>query len=115
MSFLVVGGVTIPVAPGSNNNRDVQDNVDRSRMFDNSMKVSQSGTEKRIWNFSTPPVARATADAYDAQIGTVASQTCSGDVLGGSVTCYTRRTGWQPVHKSSTEHLVVLSFALDEA
>lgn len=113
MSSLIVGGVEIPVAVNSGP-RSRLDAVDRSRMFDNSMKASQTGTAKREWDFATPPVARATADTYETTLAAIAAQTCSGDLLGGSVSCFTEITGWNPVAAPGA-HYVELSFRLYEA
>lgn len=113
MPALVVAGVTIPVA-ASGVTRDREDGVDRARAFDKTMRATQAGTAKRSWTFATPPVARATADTYEATLATVTAQTCSGDILGGTVTCLTEiLPGWTPI-KQSTGHLAVVHFALYE-
>lgn len=100
MPSLVVGGVTIPVAPGGIS-RDRPDNVDRARRFDNSYSASQSGTAKRDFHFSTPPVSRSLADAYEATLGLVAPQLCWGTILGGSENIILQSenflTSWGPV------------------
>lgn len=83
MPALSVGGVTIPVAPGGIS-RDRPDNVDRARRFDNSYSASQAGTAKRDFHFSTPPVSRSLADAYEATLALVTPHTCEGDIIGGS-------------------------------
>lgn len=83
MSSLIVGFVTIPVAPGGIR-RDRLDAIDRARAFDNTYRASVTGNPKRDWLFSTPPVTRALADAYETALGQVAPQLCSGDILGGS-------------------------------
>lgn len=113
MPVLVVGGVTIKVAPGGVS-RDRLDNVDRARAFDNTYRASQSGTVKRDFHFSTPPIPRATADTYEATLGVVTAQTCSGDILGASISCCSEITGWAPSPYQSG-HLVVGSFILHEA
>lgn len=82
MPPLVVAGVEIPVAL-SGGKRSRNDNVDRSRMFDNTMKVSQSGTAKRTWDFSTPPMHRNDADLLEGILAGVAAKTVSGDLIGG--------------------------------
>lgn len=83
MPSLVVGGVTIKVAPGGIS-RDRLDNVDRGRAFDNTYRASQSGTSKRDFHFSTPPIPRVFADIYEGVLSVVAAQACSGDILGGT-------------------------------
>lgn len=83
MASVTVGGQTIKVAPGGIQ-RPRFDNVDRSRVFDNSYKASVSGTPKRDWDFSTPPVIRSVAEFYENILSSVASLPCSGDIIGGS-------------------------------
>lgn len=79
----MVGGLVIPVA-SSGADWDFIDNVDRSRVFDNSYFASQAGTTKRDHHFSTPPVTRALAEIYASALNIVGPQVCSGDLLGGS-------------------------------
>lgn len=83
MPALVVGGITIPVAPGGIS-RDRLDMVDRARAMDGTYRASATGNPKREWRFSTPPVARSLADFYEVVLGGVGAVTCSGDILGGS-------------------------------
>lgn len=115
MPALVVGGVTIKITEGGTS-RARLDNVDRSRAFDNTYRASVSGTAKRDFNFTTPPIPRATIDTYEATLGIVTPQTCSGDILGGSISCCSEITGWSPVQTSGgpSAHYVVGSFTLHE-
>lgn len=83
MASLIVGGVSIPVAPGGIQ-RDRNDLSDRARSFDGTYRVAVAGSPKRDWMFSTPPIPRQNADFYESILTTVAAQACSGDVLGGS-------------------------------
>lgn len=81
MSQLVVGGIVIPVAPSSGS-RDRLDDVDRARAFDNTYRASVTGSPKREWHFSTPPISRVVADYYESILGTIGSQVCQGELLG---------------------------------
>lgn len=83
MSSLIVGGVSIPVAPGGIDRAWI-DLVDRARALDGTYRASATGTAKRDWNFSTPPITREFADFFETILQAVAAQVCSGDVLGGS-------------------------------
>lgn len=108
-----MGGVTIPVAPGSVS-RDRDDLTDRRRSFDGTYRASQTGGAVRTWRFRTPPVTRALADSYEATLGTVAAQLCSGDLLGLPTMCCAQiDSGWNAI-KASTSHLVELPFTLHE-
>lgn len=113
MAAVIVGGVTIKVAPGGVA-RDRVDNVDRSRAFDGTYYASATGTAKRDWHFKTPLVPRATGDTYEATLATVAAQSCSGDIIGATVSCCSEITGWEPTPLSSTVHYVSISFVLHE-
>lgn len=81
MASLIIGGVAIPVAVSSPR-RDRLDMTDRARAFDGTYRASATGTPKREWTFSTPPVARAVADLYELTLGRVEAQGCSGDIIG---------------------------------
>lgn len=83
MASLIVGGVTIPVAPNGIS-RDRLDWTDRARAFDGTYRASVTGNPKREFHFSTPPVLRATADFYELVLGTVTALPCSGDIIGGA-------------------------------
>ena len=81
MSSLIVGGVTVPVAPGGIK-RVRLDGVDRARAFDQTFRASVTGNPKRDWTFSTPPISRANADLLESVLGTITAQTVSGDIIG---------------------------------
>lgn len=84
MASLIIGGVTIPVSPGGIS-RDRNDLTDRARAFDGTYRASATGTAKRDWTFSTPPVTRHLADFYESILSVVTTQVCSGDIIGGSM------------------------------
>lgn len=88
MAGLVVGGVTIPVTVPSIK-RDRDDLTDRGRAFDGTYRASATGSPKRDWVFSTPPLLRSVADLYEAVLTTIGSQICSGDIIGGSANLLT--------------------------
>lgn len=112
MPALVVGGVAISIAPGGVK-RDRNDAVDRRRAFDNTYRASSTGNPKHDFHFSTPPIPRATSDTYETTLATVTAQTCSGDILGTSMSCCSEITGWTPVLVKGG-HRVVLEFILHE-
>lgn len=113
MPALQIGATVIPIAPDGFD-QDLEDNVDRARADDGTMRVTVLGPSKRSWPFRTPPLTRANADAIDAVIQTATVQSCSGDILGATINCFSRRTGWKGVVVKGG-HRVVLSFVLDEA
>lgn len=81
MPPLVVSGVTIPVSVDGGT-RDRDDFTDRGRSFNGTFRVSATGSPKRRWNFSTPPVSSALADYYEGILTSLSSQVCSGDLIG---------------------------------
>lgn len=113
MPGLQVGATVIPLAPDGFD-REIDEGTDRSRAVDGTMHVTVLGSDKRSWPFRTPPILRADANTIDAVLAVKTAQSCSGDVLGGTVSCYTRRTGWKGVTVQGG-HRVVLSFLLEEA
>lgn len=80
---LIVGGVPIPVSPGGIK-RDRLDGVDRARAFDQTYRASTTGTAKKDYFFTTPPIPRQQADLIEQTLGIVTPQVCSGDIIGGS-------------------------------
>lgn len=89
MPSLVVSGLSVKVAPGGVQ-RERLDAVDRARAFDNTMRASSTGSPKRDWMLSTPPILRGLADIYERTLSAVGAQTCSGDIIGGSSNLLTR-------------------------
>lgn len=84
MSVLNIGGLVIPVAASGVVSRARYDAVDRARAFDGSYRVSVTGTPKRDWTFTTPPVTRALADQYELTLSNVIPMNCSGDIIGNN-------------------------------
>lgn len=98
MPSLSVGGVTILVAPGGIS-RERLDGVDRARAFDQTYRASVTGTPKRDFHFSTPPLTTANAQAYETILGAVLPQACSGDLIGNAsnmVTYSEALDSWTP-------------------
>lgn len=112
MGFLSVGGLNIPVAPGSGS-WDWNDAVDRRRAFDNTYRASATGGAARDGHWTTPPVTRDNASIYRAQLSKVDSQLCVGDLLESPTMCCAEFISETPV-KQSNGHLLQLSFALHE-
>lgn len=112
MSSLVVGGVVIPVAVSSPN-WSRSDAADRSRVFDNTFFVSQTGGAARDWTFSTPPVTQALADTYIAALASPAAKLCSGDILQIPTMCSPELPSGKPTRAVGGNY-VVLDFMLHE-
>jgi hypothetical protein len=111
MAFLIVAGVTVPVEPGGGE-RGIVEIGDRGRAFDGSMLASIRA-RKRVWNVTTAPMSSTDMGTlYTALLAATVS--CSGDWMGGSVTCFPEITGGPPV-KTAAGHREVLSFILHES
>lgn len=85
MSFLVVAGITVACARDTASKRLVRIGSS-SRSFDGTLR-SQTRAQKREWTVSTTPTVEATAVTLEAAVDLGEQVTCSGDLLGGSVTC----------------------------
>lgn len=83
MSAIIVGGLSIPVSPGSIS-RPRFDMADRARALDGTYKASVTGNPKRDFLFTTIPLKREIADVYEGCLAVVTPQVCSGDIIGGS-------------------------------
>jgi len=87
---------------------------DRHRAFDGTYRSSVTDT-LRAWDLTTIPLTRTVANTlYTTLTTTVQPSSCSGDLLGGSVDCFTKLTGWHPIVSDST-HRVVVTFRLEES
>lgn len=95
MPFLVVAGITVPVASWS---KVVVENVDDARAFNNTARTSVAGTRKYDYPVTTTPgLSKADADALIAAMPQGATITCSGDMLGASGSYKARVTGYEPI------------------
>ena len=111
MAFLVVAGVTVPVALNTTSGAPVEAG-ERVRAWDNSM-LSTVRDFKDEWQVTTALMLRADADTLKAALQGTPPLTCSGDLLGGSVSCHAVITGERYVKKGVGE-MVALSFTLME-
>lgn len=84
-AFLVIAGLTVPVAEGSAVKRLERDGVNE-RAFGGMLRWT--GTyEKRAWAVVTGLMLDADATAVETAIALGAQVACSGNALGGTVTC----------------------------
>lgn len=114
MSFLIVGNSSaVAIAPGGSKLNPVEVG-DRHRAFDGTYRSSVTDS-LRSWDLTTVPLVRATADTlYTTLTSVVQPSSCSGDLLGGSVDCFTKLTGWRPIVSDST-YRVIVNFRLEES
>lgn len=110
MAALVVGGVTVKVAVGGVSRRRVEIG-DRVRAFGGRLR-SSIRARKWEWAVTTPAVPVAEASTYLTAIETV-PVSCSGDALGGTVSCHGTLTGWNDAGLPGGTHVIV-SFDLLE-
>ena len=113
MSFLVVGTETVSVKATETPARERVYNRDENRAFDNTLLVTTTGTTKSEWRARTVPMVRADADTLVTQIETI-PVTCSGDLLGGSVSCVGKVVAFDPVAVNG-DHYVEVEFLLRQA
>lgn len=87
MAFLIVASITIPVAVGGATSKALEKAGSESRSFSGSLRSTTRWT-KRSWQFTTRSLTDAAAVTIETAVNGGAFVTCSGDALGGSVTCH---------------------------
>jgi hypothetical protein len=84
-AFLVVAGITVHIARGQ-----AVESIERigssSRAYAGNLR-SAVRAEKRSWRVTTTPMIGADATTLRAAVALAAQVTCSGNALGGTVTC----------------------------
>lgn len=86
MPSLVIGGVTIPRVTAAP--RTVVEAIDRERAFDNTMLAVQIAPAKASWSITVAHCTTAQLATIEAALAGTPPVTCSGDLLGGSVSCH---------------------------
>ncbi|MBA3853329.1 MAG: hypothetical protein C0503_02880 [Gemmatimonas sp.] len=86
MPFLVIDGITVPVSTSGAQVLPPERIGSSARTFDGSLRTTIR-FEKRGWKFRTPPRPVADWSALEAAVAFGAFVDCSGDALGGTVTC----------------------------
>jgi hypothetical protein len=113
MAFLVVAGITVPVAwPEGAPANEVVEIGDRMRAFDGTM-LSSIRARKREQPVITHPMALAARDTLRAVLTGSPPITCSGDLLGGSGSYDASGLSDRVITGSGGRHYV-LSFVLHE-
>lgn len=95
MPALVVGAVTVSGAVSAP--KTVLEAVDRDRAVDNSLLATQLGTAKGQWAIQVTNRPAAELSAIIAALLAVPPITCSGDLLGGTVSCHPEMHGTEVV------------------
>lgn len=86
---------------------------DAARAIDGSYRSTVT-LRKREWKLSTPPMVRADANVLESRLSGAGPLSCSGDLLGGTVSCFPELTGWSAIGVPAS-HKVRLDFSLHEA
>lgn len=86
MAFLIVGGVTIPVAWPDGEDNDIEEIGDRERAFAGNL-LSSIRARKNTWSIRTRLLTTTERDAIRAVLEETPPIACSGDMLGGFVNC----------------------------
>lgn len=103
----------VPVEIGSDG--AVRDNAEvggRARMLDGTMHSSVRDS-KGGWRIRTTPILRASGDSLVAVLTGTQPLSCSGDLLGGSVTCHAELGQVRHVKTADGERQIV-EFTLHE-
>ena len=86
MAFLVVGGVTVHVATSGATKKAIERIGSSTRAFAGNLRTTVRA-EKRAWQFTTHWLTNTDAAALETAVALGAHVVCSGDALGGSITC----------------------------
>lgn len=113
MSFLVVGGITVPIAASSTPSRSDEEIGDRQRAFDGTMRQTVIAV-KHNHAGETKPLLKVDADALVTALQATPPITCSGDWLGASGSYFAQVTEYRGVKVGSVARVVV-AFTLMEA
>ncbi len=114
MAFLTIptfGDVPVALDPSAATQK-VDEVGTRRRAFDGSMH-STIRDRKRNWRVRTRPMLRADADSMVSALEGTAPLACSGDLLGGAVSCHYELASIDHPKKQTGEHQVV-EFILHE-
>lgn len=112
MSFLVVGGITVPIAASSTPSRSDEEIGDRARSFDGTMRQTVIAV-KHNHAGETVPISKTDADALVTALQASPPITCSGDWLGASGSYFGQVTDYHAVKVGSPYYIV--AFTLMEA
>lgn len=112
MAFLVVGGVTVPVAAGSSPTLKYVQIGEVAPAFDGSPRSSVQSERLEVEGIVTPPMLDAAAATLLAVLRGSHPITCSGDLLGSSMSCVPTDIQTAPVHLSPTVRRRAVSFRL---
>ena len=112
MPYLTIGATDVDVA-ADGVSEEVQNIGDRYRAFDGTMR-STVRAYKSVWTVQTVPMARATADTLQGVLEGSQPISCSGDLLGGTVSCHVEPLGTQAVAGAAGAELKVVRFRLHE-
>lgn len=86
MSFLVIAGITVPVAEGSFKEAEREKGGSQTRAFAGNLRSTERWN-KRVWNLTTALMLDADCSTLKSAVQLGVVVTCSGDALGGSVSC----------------------------
>lgn len=86
MPFLVIADIEVPVSTSGASKLSPERIGSSARAFDGSLRTTVRA-EKRGWRFRTPTRPNGFWTALEAAVQNGAYVSCSGDALGGTVTC----------------------------
>jgi hypothetical protein len=112
MPFLVVGGITVPVAADGGVGHEVEEiGGEVTRAFDGTAQIARRGVKHR-YSVSTAPLSRTAADALRTVLVGAQPVTCSGDLPGASGSYITQVRGYRPVPVAGGDTRYSVEFSL---
>lgn len=112
MPFLVVGGITVPVAVNGAVKKAPERIGTSERAFAGNLRTAIRA-EKRAWQATTKPLSNTDAASIETAITLGAHVSCSGDLLGATVTCQVTASDG-PYHATGASFKRVLVLTLRE-
>lgn len=110
MPFLVIGGITVPVAVSAQPSQKREQLGEVVRAFDATPRSSVRG-KMFDWEIQTTPISEADAASLLTVLEGAHPITCSGDFLGGTLSCVPTAIVSTPVKIGSGSRRVI-SFRL---
>ena len=86
MAFLIIAGLTIPVAPDGATKKAIESGGSDSRAYAGNLR-STTRWERNQWQFTTKHLSESDASAIETALAGGPFVSCSGDALGTTVTC----------------------------
>lgn len=110
MSALVIASITVPVGRGGAVKKPPERIGTASRAYSGALRTTFRA-QKRNWQITTNLLSDSDANAIETAIALGAAVSCSGDILGGTISCEVEVTSdgaYTPLHGGTFRRVLVL-------